>query len=189
MILDSVLASKRVDAGLNPHIEEQVDVTKSGRTSQETSSPEGNKKRQVRVAQISFEDYHSLWSGIATTRPVHNARNPLNDILRTDSKLQAAHFGMEQQELQEEIQKQLSEHNSLMYGKFEGQRAKQDVEDMKASRINMLKQIYLPKQDPLPLSAGPSISASMFKDIEPSEHEVEELLNWSSNLDKDEIYT
>lgn len=54
---------------------------------------------------------------------------------------------MQQQELQDEIQKQIAEHNSLMYGKFGKEKEKkEDLEEMKATRINMLKQIYLPKQ-------------------------------------------
>lgn len=135
-----------VSAGLKPHLEEELEVTKPEKPEAQAENTEQSNKRLVQIAKISFDDYHSLWSGIATTRPAPTSKNPLNDILRSDSKLQAAHFGMEQDELQEEIKKQIVEHNSLMYGKFDKSTEKpKDLEELKATRINMLKQIYLPK--------------------------------------------
>ena len=104
------------------------------------------KKKTVKLGKVSFDDYHAMWSGIATTKPVPDASSPLSDVLRADSKLQATHFGLPQQELQEEIHKQLTEHNAIMYGKFDTGMAGQDLGELKATKIQMLKQIYLPKQ-------------------------------------------
>lgn len=121
-------------------------MSKPEKQEPQAKNTEQSTQRLAHIAKISFDDYHSLWSGIATTRPAPTSKNPLNDILRSDSKLQAAHFGMEQEELQEEIKKQIAEHNSLMYGKFDQSTEKpKDLEELKATRINMLKQIYLPK--------------------------------------------
>ncbi|XP_031550533.1 ubiquitin-conjugating enzyme E2 U-like [Actinia tenebrosa] len=193
MILENVLASKRVDAGLKPHLENEIEVTKPEKQEQPAKNTEQSNKR-LQIAKISFDDYHSLWSGIATTRPVPSSKNPLNEMLKSDSKLQAAHFGMEQEELQEEIKKQIAEHNSLTYGKFDQSTEKaKDLEELKATRINMLKQIYLPKhqgQDKSTQSLEPSsasLSASIPKEIEPSEQEVQDLLNWSSNLGNNDV--
>ena len=135
-----------VSAGLKPHLEDDsVEVAKLEKQDQQANNTDQNNKGLVQIAKISFDDYHSLWSGIATTRPAPTSKNPLNDILRSDSKLQAAHFGMKQEELQEEIKKQILEHNSLMYGKFDQNTKKpKDLQELKATRINMLKQIYLP---------------------------------------------
>ena len=96
------------------------------------------------MAKISFEDYHAVWSGIATTKPVADWHNPLNDVLQGDTKLQAAHFGVPQQELQQEIEKQMAEHNALMYGKFTNAKNAEGVVELKASKIQLLRQIYLP---------------------------------------------
>ena len=87
-----------------------------------------------------------MWSGIATTKPVPDSSNPFSEVLKSDSKLQATHFGLPQQELQEEIHKQLTEHNAIMYGKFDTGRAGQDLVELKSIKIQLLKQIYLPKQ-------------------------------------------
>ena len=87
-----------------------------------------------------------MWSGIATTKPVPDSSSPLSEVLRADSKLQATHFGLPQQELQEEIHKQLTEHNAIMYGKFDTGMAGQDLAELKSTKIQLLKQIYLPKQ-------------------------------------------
>ena len=95
---------------------------------------------------MSFDDYHAMWSGLATTKPVPDSSNPLSEVLRTDSKLQATHFGLPQQELQEEIDKQLIEHNAVMYGKFDTGMAGQDLAVLKSIKIQLLKQIYLPRQ-------------------------------------------
>ena len=108
--------------------------------------PVDEKKKTVKLGKVSFDDYHAMWSGIATTKPVPDSSNPLSEVLRADSKLQATHFGLPQQELQEEIHKQLTEHNAIMYGKFDTGVAGQDLAELKSTKIQLLKQIYLPKQ-------------------------------------------
>ena len=104
------------------------------------------RKKGLNIGKVSFDDYHAMWSGIATTKPVSGSSNPLSEVLKADSKLQATHFGLPQQELQEEIHKQLTDHNAIMYGKFDTGRAGQDLRELKSTKIQLLKQIYLPKQ-------------------------------------------
>lgn len=133
-------------AGLKPHVTEDLDLTQAKpKVHNETPSVQQQKKSS-RLGKVSFEDYHALWSGIATTKPVPAYDNPLSEVLKADSKLQAAHFGLPHQELQEEIHKQLTEHNTLMYGNFDRSKENQDLAELKASKIQMLRQIYLPKQ-------------------------------------------
>ena len=103
-------------------------------------------KKGLKIGKVSFDDYHAMWSGIATTKPVSGSSNPLSEVPKADSKLQATHFGLPQQELQEEIHKQLTDHNAIMYGKFDTGRAGQDLRELKSTKIQLLKQIYLPKQ-------------------------------------------
>ena len=134
-------------AGLKPHTADDVDLTRLSPKEQEL--PEkiiDEKKKTLGIGKVSFDDYHAMWSGMATTKPVSDASNPLSEVLKTDSKLQATHFGLPQQELQEEIHKQLTEHNAIMYGKFDAGRAGQDLAELKSTKIQLLKQIYLPKQ-------------------------------------------
>ena len=110
------------------------------------SLSEETKKTVGRFGKVSFDDYHAVWSGIATTKPVSNSSNPLSEVLKADSKLQAAHFGLAHHELQTEIHKQLAEHNAIMYGKFEKRGSVgQNLVELKATKIQLLKQIYLPK--------------------------------------------
>ncbi|XP_078352893.1 ubiquitin-conjugating enzyme E2 U-like isoform X2 [Oculina patagonica] len=191
-VLDCVLASKRVEAGLKPHTAEDVDLT---RISPKDQGPTGrildDKKKTVKVGKLSFDDYHAMWSGIATTKPVPDSSNPLSEVLKADSKLQATHFGLPQQELQEEIHKQLTEHNSIMYGKFDTGRAGQDLAELKSTKIQLLKQIYLPKQQgvsstdsqtPRTVTNAPTPSITTARDLEPHDQEVEELLAWTNTL-------
>jgi len=191
-VLDCVLASKRVEAGLKPHTADDIDLTRLSPKEKQLSERTGDeKKKAVPIGKVSFDDYHAMWSGIATTKPVSAACNPLSEVLKADSKLQATHFGLPQQELQEEIHKQLTEHNAIMYGKFETGRAGQDLAELKSAKIQLLKQIYLPKQQglssvdsptPRTVTNAPSPSITTARELEPHEQEVEELLAWTNTL-------
>lgn len=185
-VLDCVLASKRVEAGLKPHTAEDIDLTRISPV-----EPVDEKKKTVKLGKVSFDDYHAMWSGIATTKPVPDSSSPLSEVLRADSKLQATHFGLPQQELQEEINKQLTEHNAIMYGKFDTGMAGQDLAELKSTKIQLLKQIYLPKQQglsstdsptPRTVTNAPSPSITTGRDLEPHDQEVDELLAWTNTL-------
>ena len=134
-------------AGLKAYTAEDIDLTRlSPKEPGPTERGLDEKKKTVKLGKVSFDDYHAMWSGIATTKPVMDSSNSLSEVLRADSKLQAAHFGLPQVELQDEIHKQLTEHNAIMYGKFDTRMAGQDLAELKATKIQLLKQIYLPKQ-------------------------------------------
>ena len=134
-------------AGLKPHTAEEVDLTRMSRKDPEppARTPD-ERKKSSKIGKVSFDDYHAMWSGIATTKPVLSSNNPLSEVLKADSNLQATHFGLPQQELHEEIHKQLTEHNAIMYGNFDTGRDGRDLTELKTTRIQLLKQIYLPKQ-------------------------------------------
>ena len=151
MYLPCLFVFTKCLAGLKPHSADDIDLTRLSPKEQEL--PERTveeKKKALRIGKVSFDDYHAMWSGIATTKPVADASNPLSEVLKADSKLQATHFGLPQQELQEEIHKQLTEHNAIMYGKFDTGRTGQDLAELKSTKIQLLKQIYLPKQQGQP---------------------------------------
>ena len=134
-------------AGLKPHTTEEVDLTRMSRKDPEAPArTPDERKKSSKIGKVSFDDYHAMWSGIATTKPVLSSNNPLSEVLKADSNLQATHFGLPQQELHEEIHKQLTEHNAIMYGNFDTGRDGRDLTELKTTRIQLLKQIYLPKQ-------------------------------------------
>ncbi|EDO45069.1 predicted protein, partial [Nematostella vectensis] len=58
LVLDSVLASPT-------------------RAQKQPQSLEEGRKRSQKVAKVSFEDYFSMWSGMATTKPAPKSKNPL----------------------------------------------------------------------------------------------------------------
>lgn len=192
-VLDCVLASKRVEVGLKPHTAEEVDLTRM--SPKDSAPPErtpDESKKSSKIGKVSFDDYHAMWSGIATTKPVSSSNNPLSEVLKADSNLQVTHFGLPQQELHEEIHKQLTEHNAVMYGNFDTGRDGRDLTELKSTRIQLLKQIYLPKQQgglsgtDTPVSrthtCAPSPSATIARGLEPHDQEVEELLAWTNTL-------
>lgn len=122
-----------------------VDLTRSPPTGQVLSNGTVDESIKVpRLGKVSFEDYHAMWSGMATTKPMANVRSPLHAVLSADSNLRAAHFGLPQQELREEVNKQLEEHNAIMYGKFE--KSGQNIAELKSNKMQLLRRVYLPKQ-------------------------------------------
>lgn len=188
-VLDCVLASKRVEAGLKPHTADDIDLTRSPPREQELPNISVDETSKVpRVGKVSFDDYHAMWSGLATTKPLANASNPLGEILKADSNLQVTHFGLPHQELQEEIHKQLTEHNAVMYGKFDVGKTGQDIAELKSNKIQMLKQIYLPKQQgkdspsPRAVTSAQSRTMTTARDLDPHEKDVDELLAWTNTL-------
>lgn len=190
MVLDCVLASKRVEAGLKPYVANDVDLTRSPPTGQVLSNGTVDESiKMPRLGKVSFEDYHAMWSGMATTKPMANVRSPLHEVLSADSNLRAAHFGLPQQELREEVNKQLEEHNAIMYGKFE--KSGQNIAELKSNKMQLLRRVYLPKQQEallsngspsqgtVPSSPSPAMTA---RNLDPREHEVDELLSWTNSL-------
>lgn len=132
-------------AGLKPYVANDVDLTRSPPTGQVLSNGTVDESIKVpRLGKVSFEDYHAMWSGMATTKPMANVRSPLHAVLSADSNLRAAHFGLPQQELREEVNKQLEEHNAIMYGKFE--KSGQNIAELKSNKMQLLRRVYLPKQ-------------------------------------------
>lgn len=94
-----------------------------------------------------------LWKGIATSNPSESPVNALNDFLKTDYKLQKAHFELSRAEVEKEIRIQLAEHRKLMYGTLgckDGKYA-DSVDSCRSlpSRVNMLRHVYFGKPSKL----------------------------------------
>ena len=99
------------------------------------------------TSKVSFEDYLSFWKGIATSNAWEMTSNPLAEYLKTDKKLQNAHFELSQSELEQEIRTQLAAHNKLMYGTFhkKDEGGSYSLTGSTANRIHVPEQVFTPK--------------------------------------------
>eukprot|EP00795_Rhopilema_esculentum_P013335 gene13335-4183_t len=174
MVLDCVFASKRLEAGLKPQIFSPLKKENSDMHFQ----PEAKTKAKQ---QISFEDYHKTWLNIATSKP-HTLGGRSTEDTNADTVVNESHFGVMQEELEEELRRQLSEHNSIMYGRFRDKRLKDEerIANLQTTKAQLLKQIYFKEQDPTnkPL---PHVTSRLDPD-EPFDEEVDQLVSWSEKL-------
>ena len=65
-------------AGLKPHNEDKVRfiVSKDQGDQVKQQQKKAPKTGSKKAAKISFEDYHATWSGIATSKPKEESKNP-----------------------------------------------------------------------------------------------------------------
>lgn len=92
----------------------------------------------------------TLWKGIATSNSSASPLNPLSEFLKTDHKLQKAHFELSRAEVEQEIRIQLSDHRKLMYGKFDGEEERYHGTTGSSRRLQphpvmMLQHVYAAK--------------------------------------------
>merc|ERR1712142_1356207 len=111
LVLDCVKASQRLFGGRSSS-REQVQFEVSTLTNDDREEDDDPRMTSQQLqSKISFDAYLTTWSGIATSKPQVNMKNPLLEAIKTDTKLQAAHFGLSLEELQQQMRKQLNEHN------------------------------------------------------------------------------
>lgn len=111
MVYDCVAASKRIAAGLPPHEDDDSQDTKPAKESSTTR----NKSKQKFIHKISYDDYLSVWNGIATTKTSKKAPNPLIKMLQKDPHFKAVHIDSSDRVLRD-ARKQLENHHKLIYG-------------------------------------------------------------------------
>lgn len=182
MVVECVNASQRIYAG------ESLNSTRLDLHSpDDVPLPHGNpevitRSHGNRMAQVSFDNYLTTWTGIATSKAKDDMKNPLLEAIKDHPTLQAAHFGLPIEELQLHMNKQLQEHNSLMYGKFATKPTEQELQDKKADQINKMRKIYLPNR-----RSAPPPSTAQSEAGEPWDEEVDDLVAWTTNLDEQEL--
>lgn len=180
LVLDCVAASQRVEAGITPHsdIESRVRFATPTEVVKTANAPKPQGSQ--RITRLSFDDYHSTWSGIATSKPAMETKNPLLEMIKDDTVLQKAHLGLPQAEIEEQMKRQIEEHSALMYGNFKTRPNAEDEKAAKMARLSKMKKIYLPPRlSPTPSTNPPPTG---HKD-DTWEKEVDDLVNWSSKLD------
>lgn len=198
MVLDCVIASQRVEGsymGIDPakyigqtaHSELESRVRfRIPEDDKPNRKQESGLRTRSKVAKLSFEDYHITWSGIATSKARQDLKNPLLEAIKDNPALQKAHLGLPQEEIEEQMKRQLEEHETLMYGRFRSKPSEEEEKAVKMARLNKMKKIYLP----------PRISPTSFHTAEtmppppsgkakeePWEKEVDDLVAWTNKLD------
>jgi len=202
MVAQCVMASQRVEAGGSPHPRDPRDPDTSKVTFDQLPAsaprppPRTAPTRGVgKVSKLSFDDYHRTWSGIATSKTEAKAANPLLEAIKDSPRLQQVHLGLPLQEVEDQMRRQMEDHNTLMYGRFKGKQSVQSVKEAKLEQLRKMKKIYFaPRQSPLPppnqdihlTSALPALQGQG-DDREPWEKEADDLVTWTNNLDSSAI--
>lgn len=158
MVMECVTASQRVDIGLSPHVEQDNRVRFGPSQVEEVIREEPIEPPKTSVkktANISFDDYHVTWTGIATSKSRPDTKNPLLESIRDNMQLQNAHYGVTITELEDQMKRQLDEHKMLMYGKIKHKPNEEAEKEAKMDKLNKMRKIYLPRRTPTPGSSAP----------------------------------
>ncbi|WAR23263.1 UBE2U-like protein [Mya arenaria] len=195
MVLDCVVASQRVEDSYQsidpakyiiqtPHADLESRVRFKVPDTQKSSRKIFTSRPPAKMAKLSFEDYHVTWSGIATSKARQDLKNPLLEAIKDKPALQKAHLGLPQEEIEEQMKRQLEEHETLMYGRFRTKPSEEEERAVKLARLNKMKKIYLPpRMSPTNIhSTEPPPPSGKGKE-EPWEKEVDDLVAWTSKLD------
>ncbi|XP_063963083.1 ubiquitin-conjugating enzyme E2 U-like [Lytechinus pictus] len=182
MVIDCVNASQKVFAGETIASEGSRVHFESGTGEKEDPESGANSGLSIlKMARISFDEYLTTWTGIATSKARAEMKNPLLEAISNDPKLQTAHFGLDMEELQNHMKHQLETHNSLMYGKLGPKQPNKepDGKEKRLDHINKMRKIYLPKRTVPPPSTAPSEAEDAW------EKEVDDLVAWTNDLSDD----
>ncbi|XP_064606573.1 ubiquitin-conjugating enzyme E2 U-like [Liolophura sinensis] len=192
MVLDCVSASQMLEAGLTPELGKQSSKVHCVPAPKATTYVRNVTTAPTKVSRLSFEDYHSTWCGIATSKTAPGAKNTFLESIKENQAARNRHMGLTEQEIEEQINRQVEEHNILIYGRFTNKLTEHEEKAAKLEKLNRMKKIYLPPRKPLS-SPVPNNSVEtverVFMKEEPWETEVDDLVNWSSKLDTNFVDT
>jgi len=201
MVNECVQASQRVEAGGSPYLRNADSKVRFEQEPPEPPPRTAPTRSGCKVSKLSFEDYHRTWSGIATSKTHGQAVNPLLENIKDDRALQQVHLGLPREEVEEQMRRQMEDHNTLMYGRFKSKQTAQEAKEAKLSQLQKMKRIYLaPRQSPMATPAPPGSQdihlmglaslpttsrgkAAPEEDKEAWEREADDLVNWTNNLD------
>lgn len=105
---------------------------------------EEDTSRKIRK-KVSFEDYYQTWVNIATSKPISlTHRQSQEEEYGGDLEIDESHFGVLKSDLEDELKRQLSDHNAIIYGRFRNKRANdaRKIAELQATKAQLLKQIY-----------------------------------------------
>jgi len=153
-----------------------------------------NKTHAKNVTKLSFEDYHNSWTKLATSQPrSSSSKQPIIDLMRvTPSQPGNDKYERYENEIGVEIERQLKEHNSLMYGKFPREKEKhaERMRELKATKVQLLKDLHYNKRRqndmhirlPDSPAGGHDDPDYLMSSNQMEEQEEQDLLNWVTSL-------
>ncbi|XP_059166048.1 ubiquitin-conjugating enzyme E2 U-like [Physella acuta] len=181
MVQECVAASQKVEDGKDPHETTLQAVAKLEKTAGKNMTSQSAKRPSSHSTRLSFNDYHTTWCNIATSKTRYESVNPLLDQLKENEKLHEIHLGLQRNEIEEQIKKHIDDHNTLMYGVFKHKPSNETLKAAKLAQLEKMKRLYLPpRQTPNPEFTHNE--AKVLVSEETWEKEVDELVNWTNNL-------
>ncbi|KAK0046627.1 ubiquitin-conjugating enzyme E2 U [Biomphalaria pfeifferi] len=187
MVKECVIASQKVEAG------ETIDITETKIkpvASKQQHSRAAKTTQSLRSVKLSFEDYHKTWCAIATSKTKLTQVNPIVESVKDQDKLQEIHFGISRQDVEQQFQKQVEDHNNLVYGVFKNKPSAGEIKAAKLAQLNKMKEMYRPpKQSPEPNDENREklLNRPDIEDQDILDKEVEDLVNWTNNLNSNAI--
>ena len=134
----------QITAGLPPLLMSPATSEKPEEDADDSKPTTKNKSK------VSFEEYYKTWVRIATSQPDTLTQVQIGERAASgDLTMDETHFGVVQSDLEEELRKQMSEHNAVMYGRFRTANRMKDEEriaELQATKAQVLKQIYFKQQ-------------------------------------------
>lgn len=101
------------------------------------TNTKNHKYASNRVSRLSYEDYYDSWKRMATCKSSKENANPLIDLFNGNIEQNLSTFlGVD---LEQEMQRQLLQHNMLMYGQFNSDKKKK--ERLKLNKTQLLKEL------------------------------------------------
>lgn len=139
-----------------------------------------------RRAKVSFDDYHTTWKLIATSKPDGLVQNQLLAMMPGYSTISKIHSMMPHEELEEQIKLNVEEHKNITMGRFGNKGRRTEDRDAKLAKLQQMKKIYLaPRYTPIPGLSSEAFVDSGTPGVESKqwEKEADELVSWTKNLD------
>lgn len=192
MSLDCVTASLRVDAGLTPYDSESGGVTPLPLDSFADTLRESGKQK-ARLKPVSFDDYFTLWKGIATSIHGYKEPNEFLDLLKTDVYLNRVHHRDGETMTDKshtktaDLEQRVNQHVLLKYGKSNTKPNSVLKTKSRSQRIEQLKQMYrrgMERNGSDKVKEGEESG-----EVESGLEDVDQLLEWTQNLDEQVLNT
>ncbi|CAL1540840.1 unnamed protein product [Lymnaea stagnalis] len=191
MVKECVKASQLVDAGGELSGDEAQNRQEMSNIPPQSTFPQNNSNK--RRTRLSFEDYHSTWCAIGTSKPKQDTTNSYLDTIKDQDRLQEIHLGLPRKEVEEHLKKQMEDHNTMMYGVFKNKPSLDTIKAAKLAKLEKMKQIYLPPQRTTAVTQEqritevPPPSRNHLGENDVWENEVDELVKWTNSLNSNSI--
>lgn len=217
MVQDCTVASLRVDAGLAPYEFDEDETSPTKEMPKDSTHPLEPLTHPTSVRPhpkyVSYEEYLTLWKGIATSVTDHKQINQFTDLLQKDKMLQKVHGESVLALSEETMDTRLQQYVMLRYGNFKASHVK-TKHNARLQQIEGLKKMY---QNAIKGKGGENVSQceqDLYRakpELQTKEHrfqtevaietsfipssalrasvEVDELVEWTRMLDETDLGT